>query len=55
MILFKEPLPYLIFAIAGGVYVIWRHRSNIERLLAGTEPKIGEKLQTEVAQSLESN
>jgi len=51
MILFKEPLPYLIFAIAGGVYVIWRHRSNIERLLAGTEPKIGEKLVTEPEQT----
>jgi len=51
MILFKEPLPYLIFAIAGGVYVIWRHRSNMERLLAGTEPKIGEKLVTEPEQT----
>ena len=31
-----------------GVYartgvVLWRHRSNIERLIAGTEPKIGQK------------
>jgi glycerol-3-phosphate acyltransferase PlsY len=23
--------------------VLWRHRSNIERLIAGTEPKIGQK------------
>ncbi|NER02954.1 MAG: glycerol-3-phosphate 1-O-acyltransferase PlsY [Okeania sp. SIO3C4] len=42
-----KPLPYEIFAIAGGMYVIWRHRSNIERLLAGKEPKIGQKLSTE--------
>lgn len=47
---FAEPLPYQIFAIAAGIYVIWRHRSNIQRLLAGTEPKIGQKLQTETEQ-----
>ena len=34
-----QPLAYLVVAIAGGVYVILRHRSNISRLLAGTEPK----------------
>ena len=34
-----QPLAYLIVAIAGGLYVILRHRSNISRLLAGTEPK----------------
>lgn len=45
MILFGQPLPYLLFAIAGGAYVIWRHRSNIQRLLEGTEPKIGQKLE----------
>lgn len=36
-----QPLAYGIFAIIGGVYVILRHRSNIERLLAGTEPRLG--------------
>ena len=39
-----QPLPYLLFALAGGLYVIWRHQSNIQRLLTGTEPRIGEKL-----------
>ncbi|NEP07359.1 MAG: glycerol-3-phosphate 1-O-acyltransferase PlsY [Okeania sp. SIO2G4] len=42
-----QPIPYEIFAITGGMYVIWRHRSNIERLLAGKEPRIGQKLSTE--------
>ncbi|MEB3340224.1 glycerol-3-phosphate 1-O-acyltransferase PlsY [Okeania sp.] len=42
-----QPLPYIIFAIVGGIYVIWRHSSNIERLLAGTEPRVGQKLSTE--------
>jgi acyl phosphate:glycerol-3-phosphate acyltransferase len=45
MIVFAQPLPYLLFAIAGGGYVIWRHRSNIQRLIAGTEPKLGQKLE----------
>lgn len=37
------PLPYLLFTITAGTYVIVRHRDNIERLLQGKEPKIGEK------------
>jgi glycerol-3-phosphate acyltransferase PlsY len=41
-----QPLPFILFAIAGGIYVIWRHRSNIQRLLDGTEPRIGQKLET---------
>jgi glycerol-3-phosphate acyltransferase PlsY len=41
----NQPLPYQLLAIAGGLYVIWRHRSNIQRLMAGTEPRIGKKLQ----------
>ena len=42
-----QPLPYIIFAIVSGIYVIWRHSSNIERLLAGKEPRVGQKLSTE--------
>lgn len=38
-----QPLPYLLFALAGGVYVVATHRRNIERLLAGSEPRIGQK------------
>jgi acyl phosphate:glycerol-3-phosphate acyltransferase len=37
------PLAHQLFGLSGGLYVIWRHRSNAERLLAGTEPKIGQK------------
>ena len=47
MFITGKPLPYEIFAIVGGIYVIWRHSRNIERLLAGTEPRIGQKLSTE--------
>jgi len=51
MIVFHQPLPYILFGVVGGLYVIVRHRSNIERLLAGTEPKIGQKLATESEQT----
>lgn len=37
-----EPLPYRLLVIAGSLYVIGRHRANIGRLLAGTEPRIGQ-------------
>jgi glycerol-3-phosphate acyltransferase PlsY len=29
--------------IAFGLVVLWKHRANIERLLAGTEPRVGQK------------
>ncbi|WP_219884704.1 glycerol-3-phosphate 1-O-acyltransferase PlsY [Merismopedia glauca] len=45
--IFPQPLPYDLFGLAAGIYVIWRHRSNIERLLSGTEPQIGQKLPTQ--------
>jgi glycerol-3-phosphate acyltransferase PlsY len=51
MVTFRQPLPYILFGILGGLYVIVRHRSNIERILAGTEPKIGQKLTTEPEQT----
>jgi glycerol-3-phosphate acyltransferase PlsY len=37
-----EPTPYRLLVIAGGVYVIVRHRSNVVRLLAGREPRLGQ-------------
>jgi glycerol-3-phosphate acyltransferase PlsY len=36
----EQPLPYRLLVIAGGIYVIVRHRANIQRLLAGTEPRL---------------
>ncbi|MGB7565167.1 MAG: glycerol-3-phosphate 1-O-acyltransferase PlsY [Prochlorococcaceae cyanobacterium] len=32
---------YLLLALLTTALVLWRHRSNIRRLLAGTEPKLG--------------
>ncbi|AUW42415.1 glycerol-3-phosphate 1-O-acyltransferase PlsY [Rhizobium leguminosarum] len=37
----EQPLPYRLLVITGGIYVIARHRANIRRLLAGTEPRLG--------------
>lgn len=37
-----QPLPYRLLVIGGGIYVILRHRANIQRLLAGTEPRLGQ-------------
>lgn len=39
---FDHPWPYRLLVIAGGLYVIVRHRANIQRLLAGTEPRLGQ-------------
>ena len=40
--LFHKPLTYIAFGIFAAVYIVLiRHRENIQRLLNGTEPKIG--------------
>jgi acyl phosphate:glycerol-3-phosphate acyltransferase len=46
MIVFAQPLAYIVFAIVGGIYVVWLHRANIQRIMAGTEAKLGEKLES---------
>lgn len=42
MVAFNQPLPYILLGIAGGLYVILRHQTNIQRILAGTEPRLGQ-------------
>lgn len=39
----EQPLPYRLMVIAGSLYVIMRHRANIQRLLAGREPRLGQR------------
>ena len=34
---------YLSLSIVAAVLVIWRHRSNLSRIAAGTEPRLGDK------------
>ncbi|MDN5347634.1 MAG: acyl phosphate:glycerol-3-phosphate acyltransferase [Clostridia bacterium] len=43
MLLFRQAPAYILFSLASAALVIYRHRPNIRRLLAGTEPKIGER------------
>jgi glycerol-3-phosphate acyltransferase PlsY len=38
-----QPLPYVLYTVAGGVLVLWRHRENARALLKGTERRIGDK------------
>ena len=38
----EQPLPYRLLVMAGGIYVIARHRAIIQRLLAGREPRLGQ-------------
>ncbi|MEM9567277.1 MAG: glycerol-3-phosphate 1-O-acyltransferase PlsY [Cyanobacteria bacterium P01_E01_bin.34] len=45
MAVFGQPWQLIAFAAVGGLYVVVRHRGNIQRLMAGTEPRIGQKLQ----------
>lgn len=39
----EEPFAYLVFLLVAVPIVIFRHRGNIQRLLSGTERKIGER------------
>ncbi len=36
-----SPWAYAAYAVPTAVLIVWKHRGNIGRLIAGTEPKIG--------------
>jgi len=38
------PRPYLILSLAMAALILARHRNNIRRLIAGTEPRLGERV-----------
>jgi glycerol-3-phosphate acyltransferase PlsY len=42
-IIYKFPLEYLGYALVGSLVIIVMHRDNINRLVMGTERKIGQK------------
>jgi len=42
-IIYKFPLEYLTYALIGGLVIITMHKDNINRLVAGTERKLGVK------------
>lgn len=39
-----HPLPHRLLIVAGGLYVVARHRTNLGRIMAGTEPRVGQSL-----------
>jgi glycerol-3-phosphate acyltransferase PlsY len=41
-VVFEQP-SFVALSILLSILVFWRHRENIQRLMAGTEPKIGQK------------
>jgi acyl phosphate:glycerol-3-phosphate acyltransferase len=49
MAVYQQPWEIVVFTAIGGGYVIWLHRANIQRLLASTEPRIGQKDNQETA------
>lgn len=40
------PLAYQMYVFLATLYIIWCHRSNIQRLLQGTEPRLGQAKST---------
>lgn len=42
MYLFKQPVAYIVYCAVGALYIIWLHRSNIQRLIKGEENKVRE-------------
>jgi glycerol-3-phosphate acyltransferase PlsY len=42
-----DPLPYQIFGILIAVFIVYKHKSNIERIRQGTESRFGEKKASE--------
>ena len=53
--LLPDPVPYRLFGIAVAVFIIMRHRANIERIRQGTESRFGEKKATPVTEETEDN
>ncbi len=39
----RDPWPYLAYTILVAVFVVWKHKENIGRLMDGVEPRLGER------------
>lgn len=44
MYIFSGRIAFTAYNLVGSLYVIYRHKDNIKRILSGTEPRIGEKV-----------
>ncbi len=43
MVVLHQPVAYVLLGLVGGSYVVIRHRTNIQRLWSGTEPRLGQQ------------
>jgi glycerol-3-phosphate acyltransferase PlsY len=48
-----QPVEYMVYTAVGGGLILFQHRDNIQRLLAGTERRIGEQAEKRVVPSAE--
>jgi acyl phosphate:glycerol-3-phosphate acyltransferase len=55
MFLYHQPTAYIVFTAIGGAYVIWLHRTNIQRLLTGNEPQLGSSKGSSPSEVSDSN
>ncbi|MGB9662960.1 MAG: glycerol-3-phosphate 1-O-acyltransferase PlsY [Moorellaceae bacterium] len=47
LVLLLQPSPgHFLFALVAGIIIVYRHKPNIKRILAGTEPKVWQKSKT---------
>ena len=40
MYFFKAPIAYICYCALGAIYIVYLHRENIKRLIAGNENKV---------------
>jgi glycerol-3-phosphate acyltransferase PlsY len=45
MAIAHRPLPLILFGVAAAAYIVATHRRNIQRIMAGTESRLGQKAQ----------
>jgi glycerol-3-phosphate acyltransferase PlsY len=43
-LLWGSPVAYILYALLAAALIWYRHAENIERLLAGTEPTISQRV-----------
>ena len=53
-IVYKFPLEYMGYALVGSVVILVMHKDNINRLITGTERKLGEKAEGRLSASSET-
>ncbi|MBI2851241.1 MAG: glycerol-3-phosphate acyltransferase [Chloroflexi bacterium] len=49
------PVEYLVFSLIGTIVIIYMHRDNISRLLAGKERRVGEKVLSSEASPIQTS